>query len=89
MEFREILSRIPAGFEPRQNHTVARNPGVGISIQVLVHPSHICQIGGADQGHFGSFSRRHGWARAWSPGALSESLDEFLEIRESAVSFAL
>jgi len=26
------------------------NPGVGISSQILVHPSHVCQIGGSDQG---------------------------------------
>jgi hypothetical protein len=26
------------------------NPGVGMSGQVLVHPSHICQIGESDQG---------------------------------------
>jgi hypothetical protein len=25
-----------------------------MSGQVLVHPSHICQIGASDQGHFGS-----------------------------------
>jgi hypothetical protein len=52
VEFREILSRIPAGFESRQNQAIARNPGVGMSGQVLVHPSHICQIGESDQGHF-------------------------------------
>ena len=49
-----ILSRISSGFEPRQNHAAARNPGVGMSSKVLVHPSHICQIGASDQGHFGS-----------------------------------
>ena len=65
------------------------NPGVGMSSKVLVHPSHICQIGAADQGHFASFSLRHGWARAWAPGALTESLDGFLDTSESVVSFAL
>jgi hypothetical protein len=50
VEFREILSRIPAGFESRQNHAVARNLGVGMSGQVSVHPSHLCQIGESDQG---------------------------------------
>ena len=43
-----ILSRISSGFESRQNHA-ARNPGVGSVGQVLVHPSHICQIGESDQ----------------------------------------
>jgi hypothetical protein len=33
------------------------NPGVGMSSKVLVHPSHICQIGESDQGHFELFSR--------------------------------
>jgi hypothetical protein len=57
VEFREILSRIPAGFESRQNQAIARNPGVGMSGQVLVHPSHICQIGESDQGRFGFVTR--------------------------------
>ena len=50
-----ILSRIWSGFESRQNHAVARNPGVSMSGQVLFHPSHICQIGAADQGRFVKF----------------------------------
>ena len=50
VEFREILSRIPVGFEPRQNQAIARNPGVSVTGPVLVHPSHICQIGESDQG---------------------------------------
>jgi hypothetical protein len=45
-----ILSRIWSGFESRQNHAVARNPGVSMSGQVLFHPSHICQFGESDQG---------------------------------------
>ena len=50
LEFREILSRIPVGFESRQNHGITRNPGVGISSQKLIHPSYLCQIGAVDQG---------------------------------------
>ncbi len=62
------------------------NPGVGVSSKVLVHPSHICQIGESDQGHFGLFSRRHGRGGVGGAlDALSESLDGFLEICESAV----
>ena len=53
-----------------------------MSSKVLVHPSHICQIGQSDQGHFGSFYRRH--VRG-ALDALSESLDGFLEICEFAV----
>ena len=56
-----------------------------MSGKVLVHPSHICQIGASDQGHFGLFSRRHGRGGVGGSDALSESLDGFLEIRESAV----
>ncbi len=53
--------------------------------QVLVHPSYICQINASDQGHFGSFYRRHGeWGGGLGPGAPSESLNGFLEICESA-----
>ena len=77
-----ILSRITSGFEPRQNHAGAQNPGYGVIVVVLVHPSHICQIGESDQGHFGSFYRRH--VRG-ALDALSESLDGFLEICEFAV----
>ena len=53
-----------------------------MSSKVLVHPSHICQIGESDQGHFGLLSRRH--VRG-ALDALSESLDGFLEICEFAV----
>ena len=84
-----ILSRISSGFEPRQNHAAARNPGVGMSSKVLVHPSHICQIGAADQGRFGLLSQRHGRGGVGALDALTESLDGFLDISESAVSFAL
>jgi hypothetical protein len=52
-----ILSRISGGFESRPNHAVARNPGVGMSGQVLFHPSHICQIGESDQGRFLQFRK--------------------------------
>jgi hypothetical protein len=44
---------VPGENEPRQNQAIARNPGVGLTGQVLVHPSHLCQIGGLDQGRFG------------------------------------
>ena len=86
MEFREILSRIPFGFESRQNHAVARNPGVGMSGQVLFHPSHICQISKSDQCYFESFVGKYGRGWVGALDVLSESLDGFLEIRESAVS---
>jgi hypothetical protein len=42
-------------------------------------------FGESDQGHFELFSRRHGRGGVGDSGALSESLDGFLEIRESAV----
>jgi hypothetical protein len=38
------------------NPHVALNPESRVSSKVLVHPSHICQIGESDQGHFGLFS---------------------------------
>jgi hypothetical protein len=40
-------------------------------------------FGESDQGHFELFSRRHGRGGVGDSGALSESLDGFLEIRES------
>ncbi len=68
------------------NPHVALNPESRVSGKVLVHPSHICQTGASDQGHFGSFSGDMGEVGgAWAPGAPGEWLDGFLEIRESAV----
>ena len=38
------------GRKRRQSPRRRRNTGVGMSDQVLFHPSHICQIGESDQG---------------------------------------
>lgn len=40
-----------AGFESRQNRAIARTPGTGTAVEVLVHPSYLCQIGESNQGH--------------------------------------
>ncbi len=38
------------GFEPRQNRPLPGIRELALASQVLVHPSHICQIGESDQG---------------------------------------
>lgn len=42
----------PENLNPDQSEPFPENPGVGMAGLVLFHPSHICQIGATDQGHF-------------------------------------
>ena len=50
-EISGILSRIPGELEPTNPSNYPEIRVQAWRVQVLVHPSHLCQIGAADQGH--------------------------------------
>jgi hypothetical protein len=48
-----ILSRFERmDLNPTKPSRCSGNPVTGLVGQVLIHPSHVCQIGTTDQGHF-------------------------------------
>jgi hypothetical protein len=49
----ELRHSVADGDDSTNRNQLPVNSVTGVAGQVLVHPSYLCQIGDADQGHFG------------------------------------